>query len=131
MAAVERVPADGPNTSCRAAVVAAGERWSSGQRRLVRLIAELDASGEWATDGAATCAHWVAAALDVEVSTAREWLRIGHLLGRLDVIDAAFAERRISYSKVRTLTRVATVDNQTELCELAQRVPAGRLTHAL
>src|SRR5262245_65422208 len=126
MAAVERVPADEPNASRRAAVLAAGERWSSGQRRLVHLIAELDASGEWATDGAATCAHWVAAALDVEVSTAREWLRIGHLLGRLDVIDAAFAERRISYSKVRTLTRVATVDNEAELCEDRKSVGVGK-----
>ena len=40
--------------------------------RSVRLVAELDASGEWAVDGAPSCAHWVAIAIDVEVCTARE-----------------------------------------------------------
>jgi len=111
--------------------VAAGERWSAGQRELVGLVAELDASQEWALDRSPTCAHWVAAALDVEVCTAREWLRIGRALRELTVIDAAFAEGRVSYSKVRALTRVATAENEAELCRLAERVPAGRLGHAL
>ena len=61
--------------SLRAAVLAAGQRWASGQRELVRLVRELDASGEWAADGEPSCAHWVAAALDIELCTAREWLR--------------------------------------------------------
>jgi Domain of unknown function (DUF222) len=122
---------DESGVSLRAAVVAAGRRWSAGQRRLVLLVAELSASGEWAIDGSPTCAHWVADALDVEVCTAREWLRIGHALSDLGVIDDAFAEGRLSYSKVRTLTRVATAANQAELCSLAEQVPAGRLGHAL
>jgi len=117
--------------SVRAAVVAAGERWSAGQRELVQLVAELDASREWVLDASPTCAHWVAAALDVEVCTAREWLRIGHALRDLRVIDAAFEQGRVSYSKVRALTRVATAETEAELCMLAERVPAGRLGHAL
>ncbi len=118
-------------SSLRAAVVEAGERWGASQYRLVRLVVELDASQEWALDGAVTCAHWVADALDIEVSTAREWLRIGRAIAQLDVIDEAFAQRRLSYSKVRALTRVATAETQAELCELAERVPAGRLLCAL
>jgi hypothetical protein len=117
--------------SLRAAVVAAGERWSSGQRDLVRLVYELDVSGEWADDGAVSCAHWVAAAVDVEVCTAREWLRIARALDVFGVIDAAFGDGRLSYSKVRALTRVATLENQLELCELAEKVPAGRLAPAV
>src|SRR6266853_1812800 len=89
--------------SLRAAVVAAGARWAAGQRQLVRLVVELDASGEWTLDGSVTCAHWVAAALDIEVCTVREWLRIGRALGGLDAIDAAFEAGRLSYSKVRAL----------------------------
>jgi hypothetical protein len=115
----------------RTAIVAAGARWAAGQRQLVRLIVELDASGEWALDGAATCAHWVADALDIDVSTAREWLRIGRALVGLPPIAAAFDEGRLSYSKVRAVTRVATAENAAELCEIAQRVPSGRLPHAL
>ena len=119
------------HTSLRADVVEAGERWCSGQRRLIRLVAALDASGEWALDGAPTCAHWVASALDVEVSTAREWLRVGRALAELETVDDAFEHARLSYSKVRTLTRIATAETQGELCALAERVPAGRLGCAL
>jgi hypothetical protein len=115
----------------RTEVIAAARHWSTGQQRLVRLVAALDRSGEWALDGARTCAHWIADALDVEVCTAREWLRVGHSLAELDEVDRAFAEGRLSYSKVRVVTRVATAENQVELCALAERVPAGRLAHAL
>jgi hypothetical protein len=127
----ERVSSDESGPSLRALVVAAGVRWAAGQRQLVRLVIELDASGEWTLDGSATCAHWVADALDVEVCTAREWLRIARSLAGLPVVDASFEAGRLSYSKVRALTRVATPDNEAELCEIAERVPAGKLPHAL
>jgi hypothetical protein len=117
--------------SLRAAVVAAGRRWADGLRELVGLVRALDVSGEWAADGVPSCAHWVAGALDVELSTAREWVRIGRSLGEFEVIGAAFTEGRLSYTKVRALTRVATVENQAELCGLAERVPASRLAHAV
>jgi hypothetical protein len=117
--------------SLRAAVLAAGERWSSGLRDLVPLVTALDTSGEWAADDFVSCAHWIAASLDVELSTAREWLRVGRALLTLDVIAAAFADNRLSYSKVRALTRVATLATQVELCDLAERVTAARLAHAV
>lgn len=114
-------------TDPRSAVVSAGRVWSRGQHRLVRAVAVLDDSGLWALDGAHTCAQWVAGALEVEAGTAREWLRVGHALARLDKVDAAFAAGRLSYAKVRALTRVATVDCQDELCALGERSTAGRL----
>ncbi len=116
---------------CRNAVIEAGRQWATGQYRLVRAVIELDDSGEWVVDGARTCAHWVADALDVEVCTAREWLRIGRSLRELPTIQQSFALGQLSYSKVRALTRVATPDNEAELRAIALRVPAGRLAHAL
>jgi len=101
------------------------------QYRLLHLVVELDRSGEWALDGSRTCAQWVGAALDVEVCTAREWLRIGRALEVLPLIDEAFRSGRLSYSKVRMLTRVATRDNEAELCAMAERTPAGRLPSAI
>ncbi|MFN8036795.1 MAG: DUF222 domain-containing protein [Acidimicrobiia bacterium] len=115
----------------REQLVAAGRSCEHWQRRVVHLATALDCSGEWALDGARTCAHWIAGALDVEVCTAREWVRIGRALAELPAIDAAFAAGRVSYSKVRALTRVATADNEAELCALAERTPAGRLSCAL
>src|SRR6185369_2215025 len=121
----------GVGGSLRAAVIAAGVRWSAGQRRLVRLVGVLDRSKEWALDNSPSCAHWVANAVDVELCTAREWVRVGRSLVDLDVIDNAFEQGLLSYSKVRALTRIATPATQVELCALAQRVPASRLAHAL
>jgi hypothetical protein len=108
-----------------------GQRWAAAQHRLVELVVALDDSGEWTADDAATCAHWVAKALDIQICTAREWLRIGRKLAVLPSIAGSFADGRLSYSKVRALTRVATPETETALCELAHRVPAGRLGHAL
>jgi hypothetical protein len=118
-------------SSLRAAVIAIGHHWATAQRRLVRLVVELDSSGEWTADGSPTCAHWVAEAIDVEVCTAREWLRVGRAVSVLPAIDRAFELGELSYSKVRALTRVATPENEAELCELALRVSAARLAHAL
>jgi hypothetical protein len=118
-------------SSLRSAVVDATRRFSFDMSALVALLVEFDLSGEWAFDGAPSCAHWVADRADVEVCTVREWLRVGHALSVVDEVARRFADGRLSYSKVRTLTRVATVDNQQVLCEIAARVPAGRLAVAL
>ena len=119
------------SASLRSRVWSLSRRVSAGQYELVRLIAELDYSGEWLLDGAATSAHWVADACDIEVCTAREWLRIGQALHRLPITNAAAHDGALSFSKLRQLTRVATVDNETELVTIAKRVPAGRLAAAL
>jgi hypothetical protein len=120
-----------PGLSLREQLVEAGWHWSRSVRTIVCLASELENSLEWTLDGAPTCAHWIATALDLDVSTAREWLRIGRALVDLKVVDAAFEEGRLSYSKVRALTRVATPDNEEEFCALAERVPAGRLVPTL
>jgi hypothetical protein len=49
----------------------------------------------------------------------------------LPLIDAAFGDGRLSFSKVRALTRVATSEFDAELLDLAVRTPAGRLARAL
>ena len=130
-ARLTRLPAPVQGVSFREALVTAGQKWTAGAYKLVTSAAALDTSGEWALDGARTCAHWIGDALDVEVCTAREWLRIGHALAHLDILDRAFSAGHLSYSKVRSLTRIATPENQVELCELAERVPAGHLALSL
>ena len=45
----------------------------------------------------------------------------------LPLIDTAFADGVLSYSKVRAITRVATPGCETELLELAESVPASHL----
>jgi hypothetical protein len=118
-------------SSLRVELLAVWKQWSTQQRRLLRLIGEIERSGEWAVDGASSCARWLADTLRIEPSTAREWLRVSRALGRLPACDAALADGRLSYSQVRAVTRLATAENEVELCELAERVPANRLACAL
>lgn len=115
----------------RALLLRVAHVWAGAQRHLLPLAVELDRSGDWFLDDARSCAHWIAAALDIEISTAREWLRVGRTLERLTVIAAAFDDGRISYSKVRQLTRVAEPETEEELLAIAERVPAGRLSSAI
>jgi hypothetical protein len=93
----------------------------------IALLVDFDLGGEWAFDNAPSCAHWVADRADIELCTVREWLRVGHALSVVDEVARRFADGRLSYSKVKALTRLADVDNQLELCEIAARVPASRL----
>jgi hypothetical protein len=103
--------------------------WRLAQYQMVVLAAEIDETGAWISY-APTCAHWIADALDMELCTAREWIRVGRKLRELPYIDAAF-DAGMSYSKIRALTRVATRENERELVEIAHGTPAGRLGPAL
>ena len=106
-------------------------QWARSQYQLVVLAAEFADSDEWALDGSPTPAHWLAAIADVETCTAREWIRIGRCLRVLPMTADAFATRELSYSKVRTLTRLATRANEAELVAIASSAPANDLTRAL
>lgn len=105
--------------------------WASSQWQLVQLAADFADSNEWTTSESPTAAHWIASLADIEVCTAREWIRIGRRLRGLPMISEAFASSQLSYSKVRTLTRVANPENEAELLEIARGVPAGHLNRAL
>lgn len=89
MALAEVVEFPGPGASERIGhqILAAGERWHGSQYDLVVLAAMLDESNEWILV-ANTAAHWIADALDIAVSTAREWVRIGWVL-RIGVFTTA------------------------------------------
>ena len=108
-------------------MVDAARRLSLDMSAFIALLVDFDPGGEWAFDNAPSCAHWVADRADIERCTVREWLRIGHALRVVDEVARRFAEGRLSYSKVKVLTRLADVDNQHERCALAQRHPASRL----
>lgn len=107
------------------------KQWATSQHQLVVLAAEFADGDEWAVAGSPTASHWLAHTADVEPCTAREWIRIGRKLRTLPVIAEAFADGRLSYSKIRALTRLATADNETELVDIALTVAARDLGRAL
>ena len=60
--------------------------WSTSQRAVIGLAADFADSGEWSITRSVSAAHWIAAAADIEVCTAREWIRVGRRLRLLPVI---------------------------------------------
>ncbi|MFN3220036.1 MAG: DUF222 domain-containing protein [Acidimicrobiales bacterium] len=121
---LERSPAPGAGP-LGSELVALSAQLSRYQYKLVRTAAAFAESPEWILDGSPTPAHWLATVAGVEACTAREWIRIGKALTALPVTTQAFAERRLSYTQVRTLTRSATPENEAELVELVADVPAS------
>ena len=70
--------------------------WSSSQRVVIGLAADFAESGEWAVTSAVSAAHWIAIVADIEVCTAREWIRVGKRLRSLSIIAALFDSDELS-----------------------------------
>ena len=75
--------------------------------RMLVLVREFDDRFGWKKWSCKSCAEWLAWRASLSLSAAREKVRTAHALRALPAISAAFAEGRLSYSKVRALTRVA------------------------
>ncbi|MCB0991123.1 MAG: DUF222 domain-containing protein, partial [Acidimicrobiales bacterium] len=99
--------------------------------RLVHLAARFDDELEWLRQGVKSASQWIADRLQIRSATAREWIRVGHALRHLPLIDAALAAGEISYAKARILTRWADVDSEAQLLGLARERTADRLSVAI
>src|SRR6478609_3401237 len=91
----------------------------------LRLLAEFDVRKGWSGYGIVSCSHWLSWACAVSPGVAREYMRVARTLPELPLIDAAFAGGRLSYSKVRAVTRLAgQVDEEVLLNQaLIQTAP--------
>jgi hypothetical protein len=87
--------------------------------RFLALIAELDRRRGWAEAGVKSCAHWLNWKCGLDLGAAREKVRVARALERLPSMTAAMAEGRISYAKVRAMTRVADAANEDYLLNIA------------
>ena len=92
---------------------------SAATYRLLELIREYDLSEGWAGPGLNSCAHWLNWKCGISLGAAREKVRVAHALAGLPRISSTFRQGRISYSKVRAMTRVATADNEEYLLHIA------------
>ena len=81
----------------------------------------------WASWDLPSCAAWLAWKCQVGPGTAREQVRVARALRDLPVIRAEFAAGRMSYAKVRALTRIATTATEAGLAEIAGPMTAGQL----
>jgi hypothetical protein len=93
----------------------------------LRLVAEFDRREGWSAHGITSCAHWLAWQCGMSPVTAREHVRVARALVDLPLLSAAFAEGRLSYSKIRALTRVAEPETERMLLESAIEATASQL----
>ena len=87
--------------------------------RFLDLIARFDNERGYERHGLTNTAQWLNWQCGIGVVAAREKLRVAHALVALPKLSAAFRDGRLSYSKVRAATRVATPSNEEALLNIA------------
>ena len=98
------------------------------QYSLLELIGEFDAMDairHW-TD-VKSLAHWLSWACAMAPGVAREHVRVAKALRRMPTIAQLFKDGRLSYSKVREVTRVVDVVDEQRLAGLAVTATAAQL----
>jgi Domain of unknown function (DUF222) len=93
---------------------------------LVR-IREFDERGGCLKWGLDCTASWLAWRCDLSPATAREKVRVAHALKHLPAVSVAFSTGELSYSKVRSLTRVANAGNEEALVAFGLRSTASHV----
>ena len=97
----------------------------AGQYRLLFLLYRFDKEERWT--GWRSCAHWLSWRAGLTMNPARERVRVARCLATLPQIAANMEKGRLSWSKVRALTRVATAENEGRLIEFALHHTASQL----
>ena len=95
--------------------------------RFLVLLADFDARRGWASWEMSSCAQWLSWKCQLSSGTAREHVRVARALRDLPVIRARFAAAKLSYAKVRALTRIATPATEAGLAELAGPMTGNQL----
>jgi hypothetical protein len=97
------------------------------EARFLTLIAAFDRRRGWSGVGVRSYAHWLSWRCGINLHAARERVRVARTLEHLPAVAAAFGQGRISYSKVRAITRVATPSDEHTWLDLAEAATATRV----
>lgn len=92
---------------------AANHRW-------LVLVAEFDRRNGWSDSATQSCAHWLNWKCGIAMGAAREKVRVARALENLPKVAAAMACGKLSYSKAREITRVATPGTEDYLLMIAE-----------
>ena len=113
-------------------ICAAASLSARSECQLLELIGEFDAAGaiRWWLD-VKSLAHWLSWTCSMTAGTAREHVRVARAMRRMPTVTTAFQEGRLSYSKVREVTRVVGVLDEAQLCAMALTATASQLARML
>lgn len=99
---------------------------NAAEGRMMALLADFDRRGGWKGDFG-SCAEWLAWRTGIKIGPARERVRAARALEDLPRTSEALRRGRLSYAKVRAITRVATPESEEKLLEFAWTASAARL----
>jgi hypothetical protein len=95
--------------------------------RLMVLIRRMDACGGYEQFGCVTIAQYLSLVCGITGVSARERVRVAFALAELPELESAFARGKLSYSKVRAVTRVATAATEAAWLKAAMNRTAEEL----
>ncbi len=108
-------------------IVTLATRINAATYELLVLVREFEERAGFVQWGLDNCAEWLAWRCDLSMTTALEKVRVARALKTLPRVSAAFASGELSYSKVRSLTRVANGENEAKLVRFALRHTAAHV----
>src|SRR6266550_1306494 len=100
---------------------------AAGVGRWLVLVGEFDGRKGHERWECRSTAFWLNWHCGISVRTAREHVRVGRALLDYPRIAEALCSGRLSYSKVRAITRVVTPETEETLIDLASAVPASQI----
>jgi hypothetical protein len=115
---LERVEAD---------LVELAGQLAAGTCRFLLLVGEYDAAEGWRSWGMTSTAAWLSWHCGVGATAAREQVRVARVMRCYPLVVAAFAAGRLSYSKVRAITRVVTEETVDTLVMWAEHATAAQI----
>lgn len=110
-------------------IVSLSRHINASEYEFLVLLREFDLRQGWKAYHFNHCAEWLNMKCGMALNTAREKLRVANALFDLPGISRAFQKGDLSYSKARSLTRVATPLKEAQLLDFALKANAEQVDH--
>jgi hypothetical protein len=102
-------------------------RIDAAKHSLLSHLRMFDAHDGWGGMGFVSTATWLAWRIGIGAGAAREHVRVARALGELRLVDSAFASGKLSYAKVRAISRVATPETEQDFIDVAMHATASQI----
>jgi hypothetical protein len=115
-----------PLEQLEAMICAGAANLTAAEHDWLLAVAEFDRREGWKLWECQSCAAWLSWQVSLDIRSAREKVRVARALEQFPIISESMATGRVSYSKVRAITRIATPECEQALVDMAL---AGTTNH--
>jgi len=108
-------------------IISLSQQINAKEYEFLVLLREFDLRQGWKPYHFNNCAEWLNFKCGMDLSTGREKVRVARCLFDLPAISAAFQKGELSYTKARSMTRVATASNEQALLAHALKATTSQV----